>query len=57
MESESGRIAAWPLSPGCFGRDSGRCWDLLRRRALGGAGGDPGSAEVRDAGTVEGYLQ
>jgi hypothetical protein len=57
MESESGRIAAWPLSPGCFGRDSGRCWDLLRRRALGGAGGDPGSAEVRDAGNVEGYLQ
>jgi hypothetical protein len=35
-----------------------RCWDLLRqRRAVRGSGGDPDSAEVRDAGTVEGYLQ
>jgi hypothetical protein len=35
-----------------------RCWDLLRqRRALRDAGADPDSAEVRDKGTVEGYLQ
>jgi hypothetical protein len=35
-----------------------RCWDLLRRRrAIRAAGGDPDSADVRDAGTVEGYLQ
>jgi uncharacterized protein DUF2630 len=58
MEGESGVSKRWPLSPGCFGRDSGRCWDLLRRRrAIGGAGGDPGRADVRDARTVERYLQ
>jgi hypothetical protein len=35
-----------------------RCWDLLRqRRALREAGSDPGEAHVRDADTVEGYLQ
>jgi hypothetical protein len=35
-----------------------RCWDLLRqRRARRGAGGDPDDAEVRDARTVERYLQ
>jgi hypothetical protein len=35
-----------------------RCWDLLRqRRALRGAGGDPDDAQVREAGTVERYLQ
>jgi hypothetical protein len=35
-----------------------RCWDLLRqRRALRAAGGDPDDAQVRDAGTVEGYRQ
>jgi hypothetical protein len=35
-----------------------RCWDLLRqRRALRSAGADPDDAEVRDAGTVEGYQQ
>jgi hypothetical protein len=35
-----------------------RCWDLLRqRRALREAGADPDDAQVRDAGTVEGYLQ
>jgi hypothetical protein len=35
-----------------------RCWDLLRqRRALRGAGGDPDDARVRDADTVERYLQ
>jgi hypothetical protein len=33
-----------------------RCWDLLRqRRAKRDAGLDPDEAEVRDAGTVEGY--
>jgi hypothetical protein len=35
-----------------------RCWDLLRqRRALRDAGGDPDDAHVRDADTVERYLQ
>jgi hypothetical protein len=35
-----------------------RCWDLLRqRRALRDAGGDPDQARVRDADTVERYLQ
>jgi Protein of unknown function (DUF2630) len=35
-----------------------RCWDLLRqRRALRESGGDPDDAQVRDAGTVERYLQ
>ena len=35
-----------------------RCWDLLRqRRARREAGGDPEGAHVRDADTVEHYLQ
>ena len=35
-----------------------RCWDLLRRRrALRSAGADPEDAAVRDAETVEHYLQ
>jgi hypothetical protein len=35
-----------------------RCWDLLRqRRALRDAGADPDDAAVRDARTVERYLQ
>ena len=35
-----------------------RCWDLLRqRRARSSAGDDPDDAEVRDASTVENYLQ
>jgi hypothetical protein len=35
-----------------------RCWDLLRqRRALRDAGSDPDEARVRDADTVERYLQ
>jgi len=35
-----------------------RCWDLLRRRrALRAAGGDPDSASLRDAETVEHYRQ
>lgn len=34
-----------------------QCWDLLRqRRALRETGGDPGDAQVRPAGEVEGYL-
>ena len=32
-------------------------WDLQRQRtALKNAGGDPDDAQLRDAGTVEGYL-
>jgi hypothetical protein len=35
-----------------------QCWDLLRqRRARRSAGQDPGEARVRDADTVERYLQ
>ena len=35
-----------------------RCWDLLRqRRALRNAGANPENAHVRDADTVERYLQ
>ena len=35
-----------------------QCWDLLRqRRARRHAGADPDEATVRDAGTVERYLQ
>jgi Protein of unknown function (DUF2630) len=35
-----------------------RCWDLLRQhRAYRDAGSDPEQAEVRDADTVERYLQ
>jgi hypothetical protein len=35
-----------------------RCWDLLRqRRAREEFGQDPDDAEVRDANTVERYLQ
>lgn len=34
-----------------------QCWDLLhQRRARRRAGQDPDEAEVRDPGTVEGYL-
>jgi hypothetical protein len=35
-----------------------QCWDLLRqRRARIHAGQDPGEAQVRPPGEVEGYLQ
>jgi hypothetical protein len=35
-----------------------RCWDLLRRRrSREEFGQDPDEAQVRDAGTVERYLQ
>jgi Protein of unknown function (DUF2630) len=35
-----------------------QCWDLLRqRRARRRAGQDPDAAQVRSAGTVEGYQQ
>jgi Protein of unknown function (DUF2630) len=35
-----------------------RCWDLLRqRRALRDAGANPDDARVREADTVERYLQ
>jgi uncharacterized protein DUF2630 len=35
-----------------------RCWDLLRqRRALRDAGGNPDTAQVRDAEVVEKYWQ
>ncbi|MDP9295238.1 MAG: DUF2630 family protein [Actinomycetota bacterium] len=34
-----------------------QCWDLLhQRRARRNAGLDPNEAEVRDPGTVEGYV-
>lgn len=54
--------------PAALGEDKGRleaveleldrCWDLLRqRRAFRDAGTDPEQAQVRDADTVERYLQ
>jgi len=37
--------------------DLDRLWDLLRQReARRNAGQDPDDAQIRDAGTVEGYL-
>ena len=38
-------------------RELDQLWDLLRRRrALRDAGQDPDTAQLRDQGTVEGYL-
>jgi hypothetical protein len=51
LEDDRGRLEAVEV-------ELDRCWDLLRqRRALRGAGANPGDAEVRDAATVEHYLQ
>jgi Protein of unknown function (DUF2630) len=51
LEEDSGRLKAVEV-------ELDRCWDLLRhRRALRDAGTDPDTARVRDADTVEGYLQ
>jgi hypothetical protein len=51
LESDRGRLRNVEV-------ELDRCWDLLRqRRALRDAGGDPDAAQVRDAGTVEGYRQ
>jgi hypothetical protein len=51
LEADRGRLSAVEV-------ELDRCWDLLRqRRALRDAGADPEEASVRDAGTVEGYLQ
>jgi hypothetical protein len=60
---ESDRTAEGPLETDRERLDAvkvelDRCWDLLRqRRALRDAGADPDDAHVRDAGTVERYLQ
>ena len=48
---DAGRLAAIKV-------ELDQLWDLLRqRRALRSAGVDPEGATVRDAGTVEHYLQ
>jgi hypothetical protein len=40
-----------------LGVELDQCWDLLhQRRARRSAGLDPDEAQVRDAGTVEGYV-
>jgi hypothetical protein len=51
LEADKGRLDAVEV-------ELDRCWDLLRqRRALREAGANPDDAQVREAGTVEGYLQ
>ena len=51
LESDQDRLRAVEI-------ELDRCWDLLRqRRALRDAGANPDDAHVRDAGTVERYLQ
>jgi hypothetical protein len=51
LESDQERLRAVEI-------ELDRCWDLLRqRRALRDAGADPDDANVRDADTVERYLQ
>jgi hypothetical protein len=41
-----------------IGVELDRYWDLLRRRrSAASAGGDPDAEQLRDEGTVEGYLQ
>jgi hypothetical protein len=51
LEADQDRLQAVEL-------ELDRCWDLLRqRRALRDAGANPEDAHVRDAGTVERYLQ
>jgi hypothetical protein len=51
LEADQNRLQAVEL-------ELDRCWDLLRqRRALRNAGANPEDAHVRDAGTVERYLQ
>jgi hypothetical protein len=51
IEVDQGRLRAVEV-------ELDRCWDLLRqRRALREAGADPEQAHVRDADTVERYLQ
>ena len=51
LESDQQRLRAVEI-------ELDRCWDLLRqRRALRAAGANPDDAHVRDADTVERYLQ
>src|SRR3954452_14440185 len=51
LEEDRGRLKAVEV-------ELDRCWDLLRRRrALREVGEDPRAANVRDAETVERYLQ
>jgi Protein of unknown function (DUF2630) len=55
---DAGALAADKGRLDAVGVELDRCWDLLRqRRALRRAGGDPESATVRDADTVEHYRQ
>ena len=51
LESDQDRLRAVEI-------ELDRCWDLLRqRRALREAGANPDDAHVREADTVERYLQ
>jgi hypothetical protein len=56
--SDAGALAAEKERLDAVQVELDRCWDLLRqRRALRSAGGDPDTAELRDAHTVEHYRQ
>ena len=55
---DTDKLAADRERLSAVGVELDRCWDLLRqRRALRSAGGDPDSAQIRDADTVEHYRQ
>jgi hypothetical protein len=55
--ADSDRIAADAQRLGAIRVELDRLWDYLRqRRALRDAGQDPDDAQLRDEGTVEGYL-
>jgi hypothetical protein len=56
-EAQADRVAGDAARLEAIRLELDRLWDYLRqRRALRDAGQDPDGAELRDSGTVEGYL-